>query len=427
MTPITEGMTPAQFNTAMNNNIASVGFTGQVVSFTTSMLGHELKTAFTLNNIGILNFGKHSSFITDLNNTLSSISIADKIIAGAADVKTFGAVGDGSHDDAADINTAVAAGNIIIQNGTFKISASIKIPSNRTVYLFNCKLKMANSSFDNFFRNSDMDGGNSNIYIIGLGGAELDGNCTNNSDGYATYGINPPAGPITGTAYRYIGIIFCNVDGFEIRNLYLSFIPHWSFYLQKTRNGSVHDIFIEKDTEIVNQDGIDLGHGCHDVDIYNMAIECADDFSAIAVANYSGFAYTGFVGWNVGDCYNISYYDIDIYDMKAGAILAPLIGDGGKIYNVSIENVRIRKGGSIFYGSYLGYNDVACVKTDFHDITIDNVRFDTIQTRTNVFYFGQSMMDFAATNIVNNTGATLYTLTAGDQSDNVKINEVQVT
>jgi hypothetical protein len=158
-----------------------------------------------------------------------------------------------------------------------------------------------------------------------------------------------------------------------------------------------------------------------------MAIECADDFSAIAVANYSGLAYTGFVGWNVGDCYNISYYDIDIYDMKAGAILAPLIGDGGKIYNVSIENVRIRKGGSIFYGSYLGYNDVACVKTDFHDITIDNVRFDTIQTRTNVFYFGQSMMDFAATNIVNNTGATLYTLTAGDQSDNVKINEVQVT
>jgi hypothetical protein len=89
MTPITAGMTPAQFNTAMNANIASVGFTGRAVDFTTLMLGHEIKTAFALDSLGTLNFGRDANFISNLNNTFNNISLADKVIAGAVDVKTI--------------------------------------------------------------------------------------------------------------------------------------------------------------------------------------------------------------------------------------------------------------------------------------------------------------------------------------------------
>jgi hypothetical protein len=436
MTPITAGMTPAQFNTAMNANIASVGFTGRAVDFTTLMLGHEIKTAFALDSLGTLNFGRDANFISNLNNTFNNISLADKVIAGAVDVKTFGATGDGNTDDEADINIAVTAGNIIIQNGTFKISASIKIPSNRTIYLFNCKIVMADASYDNFFRNSDMIGGNSNIYIVGLGNVELNGNIAGNNDNYATYGPkNPLGGPYGGTIYRYNAMIFCNVDGFEVSGLHLYDIPHWGFYIQRSRNGKYHDIYHNCNTIIENQDCVDCCHGTHDIEIYNIAANVVkDDFSAIAVSDFSDMGYTGIPNWNVGDVYNIYYHDIDIYDMRLGSPAAYLAGDGGKIYNIRYENIRIRNGGTIFFSSYGSsiYN-VAPVKTDIKDITMNNIRFDTMQTgggvpRNYVFYFGLDMMNFAATNITNNTGKPIYTITDGaDVSDNVKINGVQVT
>jgi hypothetical protein len=148
MTPITEGMTPAQFLTAINDNCTVGGFQNTPKTIIDSIQNWEFKSTLGLNGISTtgLNYGiSGQSFISKINNSFNSISLIDKVVTGVVDVKTFGATGDGTTDDAASIQAAVNAGNIIIQNGTFKLTTSIKIPSNRTVYLWNCKVKMAKS------------------------------------------------------------------------------------------------------------------------------------------------------------------------------------------------------------------------------------------------------------------------------------------
>jgi hypothetical protein len=339
----------------------------------------------------------------------------------ANDVRRYGAVPDGTTDCINAINTGLLAGDVIIQNGVFLISASIKIPSNKTVYIKNAKIKMANSSYDNFFRNSDFSGGNNNINIIGQGMAILDGNSANNDDDYATYGLR------TNSSYRYIGIIFCNVTTFSISGIQVADHPHWTIYLQKSSFGSVHDIYINQYLLTVNQDGIDMGHGSHDIEIYNIKGYTRDDVFAIIVSNYSDLAVRDIPDWNKGNVYNIDYHDVDIYNCAQGSTLALIAGDGGKIYNIDQESMRIRTGGTIWFSNYTGYWDVDPVKGDTHDITMNNITMDNMSVgRDYLFYFGQSCMDVTATNITNNTGEPMYTLIDGDQSDNVTINGAQV-
>lgn len=432
MTTIITGMTPAEFITAFNANVAEIAYTGKTLDVNSTLRGCQLKAFTKLNGIADINYGiSGSTYISQLNSGFTSASTDDVIIAGAADVKTFGATGDGVTDDASDINTAVAAGNIIIQNGTFLLSASIKIPSNRTIYLKNCIIKMDDASYDNFFRNSDMDSGNTNIKILGLGAVELDGNCENNDDDYATYGpIDAGDPPVT--IYKYVGIIFCKVTTFEISGLDIHNFMHWCISLQRSSSGSVHDLNIDYGFLTVNQDSINVLHGSHDINIYNITTNCADDFQAIAVANYSGLSYSGYADWSDGDVYNITCYDIVITGMLYGSICAFLGGDSGKIHDIEYRDIWIKNGGTIFYSVYNSYRDVDPVATDNYNIVFKNIRFDVMYgngvTRAYPFYFGQDMMDFSATGIINNTGKPMYDIVNGaDVSDNVTINGVQVT
>lgn len=430
MTPIVAGMSPTAFINAVNANITELGTIGKNVTITNIMPAWEYISALKLNGFSGIEIGSKGA--TEASVINNSVSLANKVITGATDVKTFGATGDGTTDDQASINTAIAAGNIIMQNGTFKLTASIKIPSNRTIYLFNCKIKMANTSYDNFFRNSDMTNGNTTIKIIGLGNVELDGNAPNNNDSYVTYGPINTNVDNGGTPYRYNAFMWCGVTGLEISGLYLYDNPHWQIQLQKCSNVKVYDIYSDHHTLIVNQDFIDFSHSSN-VEVYNIVVTCADDFSCMSSAGYNPVSWTSIVDWNKGDVYNISVHNAHIYDMANGGALVPIAGDGGKIYNINYSRILISIGGTIFYGSYTDLWTTDPVKTDIHDIVVNDIQFDVMTDgggvpRNYAFYFGQDMMDFAATNIVNNTGKSLYTITdAADVSDNVKINGVQVT
>jgi hypothetical protein len=427
MTLITAGMTPTQFNAAMNINLAALAIIGAPVPSTDIFKGHEIKLAFKLNNLGTLDYGQSGqSYINFINNSFGGVSFADKVIAGATDVKTYGATGDGLTDDAADINTAVAAGNIIIQNGTFLLSASIKIPSNRTVYLFNCKIKMAAASYDNFFRNSDMIGGNVNIRIIGLGNAELDGNAVNNNDGYVTYG--PFNTNVAGGAniYRYIGIILCNVDTFEISGLHVHDWMHWFYYLQNASHGSIHDLYLNYTfyTTPSNQDFGPICHGSHDVEIYNCSCRTGDDFICLAVANYTDLAFNGFVGYNVGDVYDIYMHDCNVHTFYAH-MLALIAGDGGKIYNVRYEDVNVFYANMPFGSCYSTYRDVSPVSSDTQNIVVKNVKI--YESATTCFNFCQGAVDLTISGIENKTGFDMYTHWSGDLTDNCTINGEAIT
>jgi hypothetical protein len=430
MIPITAGMTPTQFNAAMNSNVADLGLTGKPIDFTALQKGHEVQTAFAHNLLGTFTGTSSTDYINFINSAFGNVSLANKVIVGAVDVKTFGATGDGVTDDSANIQTAVNAGNIIIQNGVFLMGDSLKIPSNRTVYLFNCKIKKADASYDNFFRNSDMVNGNVNIKVLGLGAVEFDGNAVNNNDGYVTYGPKNDY-PIHGVpggefAYRYIGFIFHKVDGFEIAGLSIDNYSHWFGYLQRSCNGSVHDIYIDCSflTTPSNQDFVALSYNAYNVEFYNIASTTADDFSNLGVAHYSDLAFTGIANWNVGDVHDLYYHDIHIYSTPAHSI-SWITGDGGKIYNITYKDIVSDYANMPFGTCYFGYYDVAPAVGDTYNILMDNITFNAAGTV--VFNFCEGVTDFTAKNIINKTGLATYRNWGGDLTHNVTINGVQLT
>jgi hypothetical protein len=293
---------------------------------------------------------------------------------------------------------------------------------------------MGNATYDNIFRNTDLINGNTNIKIIGLGSVKLNGNCRNNDDDYATYGPidnNIPGNPLV---YQYNTIFFFKVTNYEISGLYIFEYEHWCILMQKTNNGKIHDIFLTYNWyQTVNQDGIGLRFDSYDIEIYNIiAITDDDCFSAFTSHNMNLLGVTDVAGWNTGSIHDIYYHDINIIHSAYGSLFAFWAGDGERVYNIRYENALLRRGGSILYGSYAVPLNVALVppvKTDIHDFNFKHIRFIESNgvSRNASFYFGQDMMDFEATGIINDTGKPMNAITDGaDVTDNVKVNEVQV-
>lgn len=339
-----------------------------------------------------------------------------------ADIRTFGAIPDGTTDCTAAIQNAINAGNIEIQNGIFLISSSIKIPSNRTITGKNAVLKLADESYDNFFRNSDFVNGNSNIIIKGLGNFCLDGNSANNDDDYAAYGPILPWPP-PDTIYRYMGIVMCNVDTFGISGLDIVDYSHWFIFLQKATNGIVKDIYFNYFTETANQDGIDILAGCNNISISNIRGFTGDDLFALSVGNKSG-VFVDVDDWDVGDIHDILIDNVNLYSSLYHAFIT-LAGDGNKIYNITASNFKVYACSFFCYFGLTGYYTTPPAKTDVYGFTFDNVTLLTQADAGAAIRALEDCKDIAFTDWVNSSGKPDYYEAADLDVENFTINGVQ--
>lgn len=338
------------------------------------------------------------------------------------DIRTYGAKADGSTDSVAAINAALLAGDIIIENGVFLISESIKIPSNRTIYGKNAKIKIADNAFDNIFRNSDWINGNSNIHIIGQGNFSIDGNVENNNDDYATYG-----GKQTANSYKYVTISFFKVTNFSIKNLTVIDYPHHCIHLNKCAIGEIDNIYFNHKIVTLNQDGIDIAWGCNNITINKLHGYTADDFIAFFTGIKGDLFASYDPGFNVGDIHDITITDVLIKNSHAGAFPAIIGGNGNKIHDISMSNIVAKISGSLMFSNYeLAYTGTPPTVNDIYNIIIDDVEINTIVTRTAALIFGQNMKDSAFTNIVNNSGKPMSEIIAGTTLQNVTINGLPV-
>lgn len=335
-------------------------------------------------------------------------------------IKSQGAKADGITDISSICNTLLLSDDILISDGEFIITSAILIPSNRTVYLKNCKVRLADTVYDNIFRNLNYTTGDVNINIIGLGNANIDGNSVGNgNDNYETYPIG------TAGIHRYNAIFLCNVTGFEISNINYADCSHYHITLQRSSFGTVHDIYFNQLTGTRNQDGISLIFGCNNIEIFNISGYTRDDFFNMHIGPITAnMQAIDIPNSGVGDVHDIHIHDINIYDSLLGALYAAIVGNGNKEYNIYFKDIVINKGGSIYY-NYSGYVTTPATKEDWHDVTIDNVVIK-VARRDYLFTFNSDIMDFVSTNITNNSGIDMYLLGDGDQSDNVTINGVQV-
>lgn len=184
------------------------------------------------------------------------------------------------------------------------LDSAILVRSNTTLVLDNCRIKLSDECRDNFIRSANCGLGIAdiqpmqNIHILGVGRPVLEGadhpRATGDSGkhlGERTYGTDAHRDDASQTGdWRNIGILMAYVEHFTIRNLHIRDSHAWAISLERCSHGTLRDLeftsaghrMIDGRREtILNQDGIDLRLGCHDILIENITGYTGDDLIAL--------------------------------------------------------------------------------------------------------------------------------------------------
>ena len=184
------------------------------------------------------------------------------------------------------------------------LDSAILVPGNTTLILENCRLKLSDQSRDNFIRSANCVPGAekleriSHVHIIGRGSAILEGadHPRSTGDGKKILGVNTygtDAGKEGVSQYgdwRNIGILLAETDHFTLENLIIHDSHAWAISLEHCSNGRIRNIDFSsygwkmidgKKERILNQDGLDLRTGCHDIIIENITGVVGDDLIAV--------------------------------------------------------------------------------------------------------------------------------------------------
>ena len=217
------------------------------------------------------------------------------------------------------------------------IDEAILLPSDFTLVLDNCHLKLAPNAMCNIIRNENLyrdgyntlEGEQKNIRIIGKGNALLDGEGHNDVFEWSSKKDGRPS------VYVNNLILLHNVDGFEISGLTLREQRWWALNLIFCSNGTVSDITFRTDSRFSNQDGINLRVGCHHITFERLFGNSGDDFIALsAIGNPVDYLVDG-------KSTDIAF--VDIKDVIASsmheAIISLRANDTHNVHHVNIENV----------------------------------------------------------------------------------------
>ena len=192
-------------------------------------------------------------------------------------------------------------------NGTrdvWLLDSAILVRSGTVLELENCRLKLSDRCRDNFIRSANCGLGITeiqpmeNIHIRGIGRVVLEGadnpRATGDSAkvlGERTFGTDAGKSGESPTGdWRNIGILLAHVTHFSLENLHLREAHGWSISLERCAQGTLRDLSFEADEHrevngkrrtYLNQDGINLRQGCHDITLENITGHSGDDLIAL--------------------------------------------------------------------------------------------------------------------------------------------------
>ena len=261
----------------------------------------------------------------------------------------------------------------------YQISNAIEIPSNTTVKIDNCTIRLNDGVLCNIFiskgcYNSSMSASQelTDISIIGIGNAVLDGGVHN---GITEKTATAPNGFST---VRYnTSVFFRNVNGFKVSGITVKEPRYWGMTYIYCRNGEISDITFDCSNDAPNQDGIDLRLGCNNIDIFNISGAAGDDVVALTTLNIASDTWFNVQGKN-NDISDVSISDVKATSLGGHGIVRLLCHHGNKVYNIDIKNIEdigtnhvqgVLRIGDINYagsGTPMQYGDI-------HSITVDGV------------------------------------------------------
>ncbi len=187
---------------------------------------------------------------------------------------------------------------------TWLLDSAILLHSDTTLELDNCHLKLSDRCRDNFMRSANCGLGITdiepmqNIHIRGIGHVVLEGadrprasGDSGKTLGTRTYGTDAGVeGESQLGDWRNIGILLAFVEHFSIENITVKDSHCWAISLERCAHGTLRDLDFESSgykmidharQTILNQDGIDLRLGCHDILIDNITGYTGDDLVAL--------------------------------------------------------------------------------------------------------------------------------------------------
>jgi len=252
------------------------------------------------------------------------------------------------------------------------LDSAILVRSGTTLELENCHIKLSDRCRDNFIRSGNCGMGitdiapMSDIHILGVGSALLEGADHPRATGDAaktlgerTYGAD--AG-VTGESqtgdWRNIGILLAFVERFSVENVRIKDSHCWAISLERCACGTVRNIdFASRGTRVIdgvsktilNQDGLDLRQGCHDIAIENITGYTGDDLVALTAIlrpnNQAGSMESNMVsgasnrGEGLDDIRNITLRNVRGYCAGGHHIVRFLNASGLKIHDVILDGL----------------------------------------------------------------------------------------
>jgi glycosyl hydrolase family 28 len=215
-------------------------------------------------------------------------------------------------------------------DGRWLLTKALILPSNTTLVLRGARLFMADNVADNLLRNFHADSGDDrrdeNIHILGLGGAELDGNAVNQVR--------------QAQVYKNFGIAFHKVDKASIKGIALGPTQAWGMGLENVNDLLVESIRFQQDGKTENQDGVHVCGPGSRICISNIVGTVADD--AIAIDAGAGAEdYRGSARGSGGFLENIIVSNVSVRNLRSGAVVRTLASKGKTLDGVFISQVAI--------------------------------------------------------------------------------------
>ncbi|MEM5014119.1 BppU family phage baseplate upper protein [Niallia taxi] len=264
------------------------------------------------------------------------------------------------------------------ENGCWLLKEPLKIPSNTTLLLNGCYIKLDTAVNNIIITNDDYENGNENIHINVQGKVVFDCNQAN-QDFTNAY------------SYQKLGIHFYNVNFFSIRGATIKDPYKQGLVLEKCKYGVVDDIYF--DTEgLINQDGVHILGPSSDIIVTKIRGVVGDD--ALVVNSRSNPAQGYGSG---GDVTDIVFDDIIIRGGTASnggahtGLLRTAPGAEYKIENISLSNAigHNLKDAILRFGG----NEIAPIE-NHKKVTVNNVQgFEGTSGPISLVYMNTPVMD----------------------------------
>ncbi len=303
----------------------------------------------------------------------------------ANEERFFGATDSETIQNLIDYAEKCAAGTVVIPRRNARtgeniwiIDKCILLPSDITVVLDDCRLRLADGVRENIFRNKNLGtplgrtlrGEQRGIRLIGRGGATLDGGEPN--------GLSEQLHRDHPEKYPHMScnllVFFANVRDFEVRNLNFVRSRWWCLCFVYCRWGILSDLHFEMHGTLENQDGIDLRVGCEYITIRNITGITGDDTIALTALN--GFELGHAVEGKSKDIHDITIRNV-ISSSHGCSLVRFLNRDGIREYNITVDELkdtgRSISSAAILFGTSGAFGKRFAELGEFENVTVRNV------------------------------------------------------